>query len=302
MARSVLAIVALVLLSVVGASLWQEARYLRIRREVVQDRQPILHGDVFHVLTLLELAPGGDLFGAVRKLRDVVETGGGGRVVYAGKVALDALSSAQLVEHFGGTVRWSAVVLVQYASRADWERASASGAVREALGAFARSYSTGMERSAAQNLALPLVLLWVRARQIATGAPSHFPFERAPDLPEIVERLAIPRLTAEREFGRHAAVVVNLNREGTADEQAADRGYVSEMFGLMAEGVHGPMHVGRAVRLEGEAEFDRVALVYYPGVDYFADMARSHFYRGIVGGKQLGDAQASITVPILDRL
>jgi hypothetical protein len=299
MARIVLAIV---VLAAVAACLWQEARYLRIRREVVQDRQPILHGDVFHVLTLLELAPGQDLLGAVRKLRGSVELGGGGRVVYAGKVALDALSSAQLVEHFGEEVHWSAVVLVQYASRADWQRAAASDAVRGALRAFPRTHSTGLERSAAQNLALPLVLLWVRARQIVTGAPSHFPFERAPDLPEVFERLAIPRLTAERELGRHAAVVVNLNREGTADAQAADRAYVSEMFGLMAEGVHGPMHVGRAVRLEGEAEFDTVALVYYPGVDYFADMARSRFYREIVGGKQLGDAQASITVPILDRL
>jgi hypothetical protein len=302
MARVVLAIVALVLLSVAGACLWQEARYLRIRREIVQDRQPLLHGDVFHVLTLLELAPGRELFESVRRLRDAVEAGGGGRFVYAGKVVLDALSSAQLTSRFGEEVRWSAVALVQYASRADWERAAASAPVREALGAFARSHSTGMERSAAQNLALPLVLLWVRARQIATGAPSHFPFERAPDLPEIVLRLAIPRLAAERELGRRAAVVVNLNREGTAENQAADRGYVSEMFGLMAEGVHGPMHVGRAVRLEGEAEFDRVALVYYPGVDYFAEMAQSRFYRGIVGGKQLGDAQASITVPILDRL
>jgi hypothetical protein len=302
MAHVVLAIVALVLLTVAGACLWQEARYLRIRREIVQDRQPILHGDVFHVLTLLELAPGAELFESVRRLRDAVEAGGGGRFVYAGKVALDALSSAQLTSRFGEEVRWSVVALVQYASRADWERAAASAPVREALGAFARSHSTGMERSAAQNLALPLVLLWVRARQIAMRAPSHFPFERAPDLPEIVERLAIPRLAAERELGRRAAVVVNLNREGTAEDQAADRGYVSEMFGLMAEGVHGPMHVGRAVRLEGEAEFDRVALVYYPGVDYFADMAQSRFYRGIVGGKQLGDAQASITVPILDRL
>ena len=298
----VLAVVALVLLAVVGACLWQEARYLRIRREIVQDRQPILHGDVFHVLTFLELAPGAELFESVRRLRDAVRTGGGGRVVYAGKVALDALSSKQLTARFGEEVHWSAVVLVQYASRSEWARAAASAPVRDALGAFARSYSTGMERSAAQNLALPLVLLWVRAHQLLTGAPSHFPFERAPDLPPLVERLAIPRLAAERALGTRAAVVVNLNREGSAEQQASDRAYVSEMFGLMAEGVHGPMHVGRAVQLEGEAEFDRVALVYYPGVDYFADMARSRFYRGIVAEKQLGDAQASITVPILDRL
>jgi hypothetical protein len=33
-----------------------------------------------------------------------------------------------------------------------------------------------------------------------------------------------------------------------------------------------------------------------------ADMMRSRFYRGIVGDKQLGDTQASITVPVLDRI
>jgi hypothetical protein len=31
-------------------------------------------------------------------------------------------------------------------------------------------------------------------------------------------------------------------------------------------------------------------------------MGRSRFFQGIVGGKQLGDTQASVTVPILDRL
>jgi hypothetical protein len=304
MIRIALAVLALLALAVAGACLWQEARYLRIRREVVKDRQPVLHGEVFHVVTFLELAPGAELFASVRRVRDAIESAGGGRVVYAGKVALDALSSKQLTARFGSEVRWSAVVLAQYPSRADAERAAASAPLREALGAFVRHHSTGMERSAARNLALPLVLLSVRARQIATGAPSHFPFERAPNPPPLVEQLAIPRLEAERELGARAAVIVNLNRVGSAEEQAADRAYVSEMFGLMAEGVHGPMHVGRAVRLagEGEAAFDHVALVYYPGVDYFADMARSRFYQGIVGGKQLGDAQASITVPILDRL
>jgi hypothetical protein len=118
----------------------------------------------------------------------------------------------------------------------------------------------------------------------------------------VVENAGLARLAAERELGRHAAVIVNLVREGSAEQQEADRGYVRQMFGLMAEGAHGPMHVGRAVRLESGADFDGVAIVYYPGVDYFADMARSRCYQGILGGKQLGDTQVSITVPILDRL
>jgi len=302
MIRIALVVVALVILAAAGACVWQEARYLRLRRHVVQDHQALLHGDVFHVVTFLEIAPGADLFAAVRRFRDAAETAGGGRMVYAGKVALNALSSSQLVERFGAEVAWSAVVLVQYPSRAVWERAARSDEFREALTAFPHSHSTGMQRSAAENLVIPLVLLAERARQIVTRAASHFPFERAADVPADFEGAAMQRLSAERNLGRSAVVIVNLTRSGTADQQAADRAYVGEMFGLMAEGVHGPMHIGRAIRIEGNAEFDRVALVYYPGIDYFADMARSRFYRGIVGGKQLADTQASITVPILDRL
>ena len=58
----------------------------------------------------------------------------------------------------------------------------------------------------------------------------------------------------------------------------------------------------RAARGQGEAEFENVVLVYYPGVRFFADMVQSEFFQGIVGDKQLGDTQSTITVPVLDRL
>mgnify|MGYP004147632783 FL=1 len=54
--------------------------------------------------------------------------------------------------------------------------------------------------------------------------------------------------------------------------------------------------------LEGDAAFDDVNIVYYPGIDYLISLMRSKFYNGIGGGKQLGDTQAIPTVPILDRL
>ena len=56
------------------------------------------------------------------------------------------------------------------------------------------------------------------------------------------------------------------------------------------------------VALEGDADFDRVVLVYYPGVEYFVDMVQSEFYTGIFGGKQLGDNLSTPTVPILQHL
>ena len=60
--------------------------------------------------------------------------------------------------------------------------------------------------------------------------------------------------------------------------------------------------MGRCVTLEGDAEFETVAIVYYPGIDYFLSLMQSKFYNGIFGGKQLGDTLAIPTVPILDRL
>jgi hypothetical protein len=56
------------------------------------------------------------------------------------------------------------------------------------------------------------------------------------------------------------------------------------------------------VTIEGDAEFDDVNIVYYPGIDYLISLMQSKFYNGIVAGKQLGDTLAIPTVPILDRL
>jgi len=43
-------------------------------------------------------------------------------------------------------------------------------------------------------------------------------------------------------------------------------------------------------------------IVYYPGVEYFAEMLQGEFFTGIVGGKQLGDSQSSPKVPLLPHL
>jgi hypothetical protein len=299
--------VLLILVLVTGsaaAMLWQHARYAEARRQWVQDHQPLFHSAaVFHVATFLELAPGADLFESVRRLRAQLEAGDDAKLVYAGKVAVNAQPSKQLVAAFGEEVPWDAIVLTQFASREAWDRTSTSEGYRRALTSFARTYAQGMKRSAWQNLLIPQGLLALRIRQIVTRAPSHYPFEPASNLdPRVSDEPRFAGLARERELGARAAVVVNLILPGTSEQAEADRGYVREMFGLMAEGAHGPMHVGRAVTLERGAKFERVALVYYPGVDYFRDMVMSRFYQRIFGGKQLGDTQASITVPILDLL
>ncbi len=97
-----------VLLAIVG----QQYRYLRTRRDVVADRQNLFHSaSVFHVATLLELSPGQELLCGVRDFVDANERAGAA-VVYAGKIAVNALQSSQIPQE-----DWDAFVLAQYSSR-----------------------------------------------------------------------------------------------------------------------------------------------------------------------------------------
>jgi uncharacterized protein (DUF1330 family) len=97
-------------------------------------------------------------------------------------------------------------------------------------------------------------------------------------------------------------VIFNFAKDGTSDERKANAGYGGEMFALFAEAGAGPMHIGESVTLEGDADFDQVIIVYYPGVEFFGEMITSEFYQGIFPGKQLGDDLSSLTVPILPHL
>ena len=109
-------------------------------------------------------------------------------------------------------------------------------------------------------------------------------------------------LALQSDVALAVVVVLNFIKNGSAEQREANSGYGSEMFGLMAEMGNGPTHVGAAVTLEGEADFDNVVIVYYAGVEYFAEMLQSEFFTGIVGGKQLGDTLSSPTVPLLPHL
>lgn len=296
--KSLALVLAAIVLFTTVAMVWQHLRYLHTRRDLVQDLQPLLYGSsAFHVVTFLRTAPEADVIEAVRKLRAATE-GPDVRWVYAGKVALPATSSAQM-----GEVDWSAIILLQYTSRQAYEEASRTESYRQALASFPETYSHGFERPVALNLMLPQFLLAQRVRQLLRREPSHFPFQRAEGIdanPFI--GFAIERLLAEAELGAVAAVVVNLQKHGTPEQRAADSGYGGRMMRAMAEGGYGPMHMGPAVAVESEHDFDTVVIVYYPGVQFFADMLRSAFFQGIIGGKQLGDNQSTITVPILECL
>jgi len=288
----------LLVLVVASAMVWQHRRYLVTRRDAIQDRQPMLYSrGAFHVLYFAATAPGADVIEAVRAFRRA-QGDFAGDWIYAGKGVVTPRSSAQLEP-----ADWSAIVLVQYPSRAAFDEHARSDAMAEARSRFDAFYAHGFERSQFVNLLIPQALLAFRTRQVVTGAPSNFPFEPAADLergPQAAEIAS--RLVDAKEFGERAIVVVNLIKAGNSEQRAADRAYTSTMLGAMAEGAYGPVHMGRSVTVEGNADFGTVGMVYYPGVQFFADMARSEFFQSIVGGKQLGDTQVTITVPILDRL
>ncbi len=151
-----------------------------------------------------------------------------------------------------------------------------------------------------------MIFLGMRVADVLKGVSVIDPYDRASDEDLAGRNLALegarPAIEAARAYNENAVVVFNLTRSGGSAEQAANRAYDRKMVGLFAAKGHGPSHMGKSVTLEGDAEFEGVGIVYYPGLDYFISLMRSKFYNGIVGGKQLGDTQAIPTVPILDRL
>ena len=118
---------------------------------------------------------------------------------------------------------------------------------------------------------------WVRA---GVGAVATQARTRTDYGDEILDMMA-EGVSAEEALGRSIASdeqaanrqigVIGL-KGGTAAERASDRSYGLKMAGLFAEAACGPMHAGRAVTIEGDARFDSVVLVYYPGIDFIQEM------------------------------
>ncbi|MYE83863.1 MAG: DUF4381 domain-containing protein [Gammaproteobacteria bacterium] len=297
-------IVGIVLVAILAAMVWQHLRYQDARRNAVHDLQDAFHSSaVLHGVLFLKLAPDTDLFDAMRALRAATDALPGARTVYAGKVAMNGLASSQMVEALGEDVDWDAVALVQFDDRGGYDRWRGDEAVRAAMRGFETTYTHGMQRAALANLGLVQAFLFSRVMQAVTFQPSVLPFEPAPpDAVQVATNEQRATMLEERELGREAVFVANLIKTGTPEEATADARYSGAMMAAMARGGHGPLHMGTAVTLEGDASFDRVAFVYYPGVQYFHDLTGSTFFRNIIGDKRLGDTQSTVTVPILHLL
>lgn len=296
-------IVGIVLVAIVAAMVWQHLRYLDARRNAVHDLQDVFHSNTaLHGVLFLKLAPETDLFDAMGALRAATDALPEAQTVYAGKVAMNGLASSQMVEALGEDVAWDAVALVQFDDRAGYDRWREDEGVQAAMGGFSATYTHGMKRSALANLGLVQGFLLSRVMQALTFQPSVLPFEPAARPGEVAAGGQRAKMLEERELGRDAIFVANLIKTGTPEEAAADARYSGAMMAAMARGGHGPLHMGTAVTLEGDASFDRVAFVYYPGVQYFHDLTGSTFFRNIIGDKRLGDTQSTVTVPILHLL
>ncbi len=297
-------LLALAVVGLVLAALWQHFRYLEIRRERVDDRQPLLHGGhTFHGVLLLrvndEAGRDGEL-AALRAVRDAIEAGGG-QLVYAGLVVQTMVPSTQLEND------WSAAILAHWPSRKAFDRSHNGPELKHALQQCEHSHVHGFERSALTNLLIPLGLGGVRLLDIARRRDNILPFQPVSEedaLPEFRERgkEMLGRFDAYRDVREDAVVIFNLLLPGTSDQRAADRAYSYQMVRGMAEGAYGPMHMGRAVTVEGDSRFSSFAAVYYPGIDHMQAMLSSTFMNRIASGKQLGDTLAFATIPVLSKL
>ena len=281
---------------VAAAMLWQHGRYRDFRQARAQDRQSTLYsGDAFHVVWLLELAPGQPLEPSLRRFVGAVEKASG-TPIYAGRAA-----GSTIVSNEFDTSAWDAVLVAQFPSREAYDVASLE-AVRAP---FLHSYAQGFTRPVMLNLALPQMLLGVRLVDLVTFQPSIFPLVPDPgirsDDPRGTRfRKLLEALHADSEDG---LVFVNLSQAQTPEQQAANVGaHPRKMMRAMAEGVYGPLHMGEAVTLEGDGKFDRVVINYYPGVEVFRSLMASTFIQETIGGYEPRGWEAMPTVPILDRL
>lgn len=294
---------ALLLVVVVVTVSVQQYRYQDTRHSIAMDRQTLFYpSQTFHVTTLLKLSPDqnlfdgvGDFIGAAEKL--------GAKPIYAGQAVITARISVQIRD-----VQWDAIVLLQYPSRTAWHDLSENPAYVSSIAKFRDTYSLGLERPAVTNLVVPLFFQARRAIEFIKGKPERDPFQRVqmPDrIPADVQAQLdyVDQLVDTHSgYGKDALVVVNFQKMGNAKQTAANSEYGNEMMAVLAEHGGGPMHIGKAVTLEGNADFDQIAIVYYPGIEFFFSLVRSKFFNSIVGGKQLGDDLAVLTVPILPHL
>jgi hypothetical protein len=286
---------------VVGVHLWSHSK---LRRSVLFDRQDLFHSsDAFHIVSALKLKSGQELLEGVSRYVKGVEQQGA-EVIYAGKVAFPRPRKSRQMPD----LEWEAFVVSQYATRDAWETAAVSANYKGLKNEFTRVWSLGMQRKARLNFVVSLYMLQRRVRHFLSRKPATYPFKPVEvpaerSLQVTAQRDLLDKTVAENEaFSEDALIIINFQKLGDARQRSANSKYGDSMMSMLSEVGHGPVHMGRAVSLEDDVDFDQVAIVSYPGIKYFTEMVQSKFYTSIFGGKQLGDDLSSPTVPILQHL
>ena len=277
---------------------WQHQRYASARLQYVQDHQTAFYdSDTFHAMIFFKVADDADIIPMASDLISTLETNDAGKLIYVGQSAFTNGTTSV------SDTQWSGVVLMQYSSRGFFDAVLESETFRAALGRFESTYTHGMKRPGVLNLMMHQALLALAVMDMFTGGEATEPLVAVKDEdlgPQVSSLREIEkRLRALAPVNDEAVLVFNLSRPGTADQQAADASYGRKMITRMARGVHGPLHIGQAVSLDDQSDFETAVLVYYPGANYFADLITSTFFTGIIGDKQLGENLSMPTVPIM---
>ena len=114
---------------------------------------------------------------------------------------------------------------------------------------------------ARRHLRMPANLLSLRIQQSLSNDPKRLPFKRVPGgSPAAKQReQQLTQMAADHAvYSTDAIVIVNFQKFGDSEQTEANTSYGNEMGNLFAEGGHGPVHIGKAIKLEGDAEFDQV--------------------------------------------
>jgi hypothetical protein len=287
-------------IAIVIAVAIQHFRYLGIRRNSAQDRQSPFHSrNTFHVITFFDIRDGGKILPSTQAYLSAIGGLGNSRLIYAGHAAF-VQDSQQLGEH-----QWDGVLLHEYACRSDFERVASR---LEALAGqnFNDHHFHGMKRNRWFSLFIPILLLRLRVASLIKGrwrAPplEHLPaFKQSNDFSVWNRRIA--RLRAMNKIDPHGLVVFSLIKRGNEKQRNVEASYTREMASRMAALDHGPIHVGRAVGVQGNARFDDAYVVHFPSAEYFADLLSSEFFQAIAGNRQLGDTTMVPTIPLTEQL
>lgn len=312
------------LATIVAAVAYAVWKYHQTRRRVLHDRQSLFYSpSKAHSVTLVKLpADTTSTSGAPPHLADPEATKAlcasyvralvaeGAKLVYAGLAVVTPLHSAQLPER-----QWDAVLLLQHDSADARAAAFGAAAVREAAAPFAAVYTVGMRRHPViPGFIMPVlfsVAKLVGAVIGNSGADSKGHFTHAGKLMPPEQSSGVVQV--EKAFGRvgerarDAIVVMNLLIDHK-DAEIARRNarYGMRMMRMLGEQGAGAMHFGTAEAVPGQPvlkePWENVAMVYYPGKQFFLDLMRSTFWNSTGPGKKQGDTEVVITAPWPDLL